>query len=205
MNVPSPPSSAGRIAAVTVTYGSRWHLLQQVLEALAAEPLVNRVTVVDNGAQPPVRELIDACGFEHLRIEVVELGANRGSAGGFAAGIRAAREYDDCTHLLLLDDDNKPETGCVSALAHLHTLASASGPVVLSAMRKGRKEYERILAGRVHIQIRPNSFLGFHVREIPAKIVEKFGGQVKGGCALPSRVRQISVAPYGGLFFEITL
>lgn len=205
MSMLSTPCGAVRIAVVTVTYGSRWHLLKQVLAALEAEPLVHRVTVVDNGAVPPVRDLINGCSFERLCIQVIELGANRGSAGGFAAGIKVACRYDDCTHLFLLDDDNKPETGCISALAQLHVLASHAGPVVLSAMRKGRKEYERILTGATAIQIPSNSFLGFHVRSVLRKVVAKLGGNRKGSGVLPSRVRQLSVAPYGGLFLEIAL
>jgi GT2 family glycosyltransferase len=190
-----------RIAVVVVTYGARWHLLRCVLTALETERLVSRIVVVDNGAAPAVSESVGReFAASRLLIEVIVMGRNSGSAGGYAAGITRARGYTDCTHLLLLDDDNRPDSGCIEALARLHELARREGDVALSALRKGRAEYERLLDGRTARQILPNSFLGFRVEHLLTKPWTRLLGRARAQHA--RHLMEISVAPYGGLFFS---
>jgi len=195
------PDMPIRIAVVVVTYSERWHLLRQVLDALEAEPLVSRVVVVDNGATPPIEDLIlGERSHSRLAIEVIGMGRNSGSAGGYAAGIARAGGYSDCTHLFLLDDDNRPDPGCIESLVRIEALVRRDRPVVLSALRRGRVEYERLLRGEILRQIRPNSFLGFHIADLVTRSWRRIARAGRAPERHASHLMEISVAPYGGLF-----
>lgn len=203
----SGASSGARIAVVIVTYGKRWQLVAQVLTAIRAESALARVILVDNGATPPVAQSIADHGSDAPlpALDVVDLGQNTGSANGFARGIEAATRVEGITHVLLLDDDNVPEPGCFDALITVAQLAGNDGKTVVSALRRGRRDYERLLRGELARQISPNSFLGFHLAELPAKIVRRLRPALAARSSRPSRICQLDVAPYGGLFIPVEL
>src|SRR5687768_11106393 len=103
------------VSVVVVTYGSRADFLRQVLAGLDGqswEP--THVIVVDNGASPPPQAVIDAAPHRWA-VELIPMGANRGSAAGFGVGMRRALEVGSDL-IWLLDDDNVPQP---SALAEL--------------------------------------------------------------------------------------
>lgn len=90
---------------VIVTYGERYMSLtaETLHRALAAD--ATGVTVVDNGLHPAHAAELDAAAARDPRINVIKLGRNTGSAGGFRSGLRdaLARASD---FILMLDDDN---------------------------------------------------------------------------------------------------
>jgi GT2 family glycosyltransferase len=189
---------------LTVTYGPRWHLLSQVLRAVSSEPLVKRVIIVDNAASPPVRKSLEQTPalVQGPRIDVIALDRNVGSAAAFARAIELARGLPDITHVLLLDDDNVPAAGSIQQLVELSSKNGAERGAVVSALRVGRQEYEELLYHRKPQQIRANSFLGFHLAELPQKLLKS--RRVKKISAVTDvRVRELVVAPYGGLLIPM--
>jgi rhamnopyranosyl-N-acetylglucosaminyl-diphospho-decaprenol beta-1,3/1,4-galactofuranosyltransferase len=102
---------AETVCAVVVTY-NRSELLAECLERLHAQTRpADHVLVIDNASTDETPRVLAADDG----IEVLRLAENRGSSGGFAAGVERAHEqgYD---WLWLLDDDTFTEPGCLEAL-----------------------------------------------------------------------------------------
>lgn len=99
------------VAIVTVTYGSRWKYLSQVLEAACGDTFVAQIFVVNNRSENS-QELYAYVDQYKDRITVINFDSNTGSANGFGAGLAAARDkgYD---FVLLLDDDNVITKGVI--------------------------------------------------------------------------------------------
>jgi len=97
----------GKVFVVTVTYGNRFHLLKQVIEAALREG-ADRVIVVDNGSEESSRERLRE--YQKKRgapVDVLYLPENYGSAGGFHEGVK--RVYNDgYDWIWLMDDDAEP-------------------------------------------------------------------------------------------------
>jgi GT2 family glycosyltransferase len=95
------PRPAETVCAVVVTYDRR-DLLIACLGALRAQTrAVDRIVVVDNASSDGTPELLRA---EHPDVDLVALDANRGSSGGFEAGMRHAHAIG-FDWLWLMDDD----------------------------------------------------------------------------------------------------
>lgn len=125
-------SSYPNIAVLIVTYGDRWKFLSQVLSSVIAEPAITKVVIVDNGSknQDVILQGISPYGD---RIVILRQEKNRGSAGGFAAGLEYVRTLN-CDFVLMLDDDNVPEKNAVATfIAHYEALGK--GKVVLVGNR----------------------------------------------------------------------
>ena len=195
------PPAVGSVTVVTVTYGERRDLLRQVLDALPAQG-VGKVVVVDNGAPWPVKAELAAAHGDW--VHVVEMGRNTGSAPGFAAGMQRALDLG-AEYLWLLDDDNRPEPGCLVALLHAYAGLREQCPADRLAVLAFRPEHQADVAAGVplrYVNPRRNSFRGFHVLDVPYKIWRRtpWGRpRVRGG--LPAQV-VLHVAPYSGLLFH---
>jgi GT2 family glycosyltransferase len=105
-------SQAPTVCAVVVTYNRR-ELLDACLQAIGGQTRApDRVVVVDNastdGTPAMVRE-------RHPRAELLELGENRGSSGGFHAGLAAAHA-GGATWAWIMDDDTIPTPSALEAL-----------------------------------------------------------------------------------------
>jgi GT2 family glycosyltransferase len=189
------------VIAVTVTYGNRKKLLCEALKALQGLPL-KRVVVVDNGATWPVKAEITE-EYPDL-VDVVELGKNTGSAGGFSTGIQRALDLET-EFVWLLDDDNRPRKDTLKKLLKAWSYAALSTSHDHLAVVAFRPEHQADVAAGVpahRINPRPNSFRGFHVLDIPYKIWRRTScGRPRPCCTLPATV-QMQQAPYSGLLFH---
>ena len=95
---------AERIVAVVVTR-HRAALLARCLKALAeSHRPVDHLVVVDNGADPQTREVVEACGVEATYLPSQ---ANLGGAGGFAYGALTALALG-ADRVWFADDDGMP-------------------------------------------------------------------------------------------------
>jgi GT2 family glycosyltransferase len=191
------------VAAVIVTYGNRLPLVEKVIAYLDTEPLVSHIVLVDNGSQPSIKRE-DIATAKPVRL--ISQPHNAGSAAGFGAGLAEARTLDGVDHILLLDDDNV----CVDGygVARLIELAHSIEPgerVVIAALRQDRLEYRQLLALPDKEQVVPNSFLGFHIRELPRKLARGSSRQAVAPMDSSVSVRRIIMAPYGGLFLPVSL
>jgi glycosyltransferase involved in cell wall biosynthesis len=121
-----------RVAAVVVTYGSRIGLLQQTVRAILEDEHVVKLFIVDNDSdtKDEVAHLAEHYGE---RVQVIWHEKNLGSAGGFAAGIRAARS-EEVDYIYLSDDDVIISKHFVSTFSASH-VALGNSKVVLCARR----------------------------------------------------------------------
>ncbi|PFG27535.1 glycosyltransferase [Corynebacterium renale] len=124
--IPERPS----VAAVIVTH-QRVELLRRSLEMVAGQSYpVDHIIVVDNGAQPEVRELLESIAPESG--VYLESRTNLGGGGGFAYGFLHALALG-VDAIWCADDDGHPaDTNVLETLvrtAHAHRLHEVS-PVV---------------------------------------------------------------------------
>lgn len=192
--------------AVTVTYGDRFRLVEQVVDAALANG-VAKVVVVDNGASNPSKRSLRA--LEEARpqlLVIVEMPGNLGSAAGFKAGIEYAVGSSDCEFIWLLDDDNRPDEKAHLALVRQFKEQSrvvAKDRLALASTRWEWDQHRKVAQGFPVPKAFPrsSSFMGFHLL-IPPRLVSRLFGldRIKG--ASVSAAIEIPIAPYGGLFFH---
>jgi GT2 family glycosyltransferase len=193
--------SQGGIYAITVTYGHRASLLECVLTALVKQN-VTRIVVVANGIEWDIEKLIRSLPTD--RIEIVRLSINQGSAVGFTAGIKHACKLG-AEFIWLLDDDNQPCDGALSALmtAYAHLNVEFAKPD-LAALAYRPDHQAEVAAGVAisRVNTRPSSFLGFHVFDTPYKLWRRAPWRhSRTRDTLPALV-QLNAACYGGLLFH---
>lgn len=191
-----------RTCVVTVTYGDRFHLLQEVIGA-AFEAGAGAVVVVDNGAAAASRAGIDrvqqAWGG---RLEVVRLAGNLGSAGGFKAGLEQARRRTECEFVWLLDDDNAPRPDALLRLWHAYGVLGSDPDNALLSLRRNQKELVLAVTCGAPVGIAPNAFLGFHLKHVPAKLWRRVARTGPGEERVRFPLVSVGYAPYGGFFFH---
>jgi GT2 family glycosyltransferase len=192
------------VSIVTVTYGDRWPLLVRVLEYIEADPKIDHVVVVDNGAHIPVAALVDrACLRKAI---VVRNPRNLGSAAGFKLGIATVLPCQPAW-IWLLDDDNLPDP---TALDMILRSAAELDPAERdrTAFVAFRPEHHvDVAAGEDVRRCFPphSSFCGFHVADIPHKVWRRIRRRRPPALRqIPARVA-LPYAPYGGLFFHRNL
>jgi glycosyltransferase involved in cell wall biosynthesis len=147
-----------------VTYGQRLEYVLSALESALAED-VHHAVVIDNGSVEPVEGVLRKRFGDWLTLERFD--SNQGSAPGFKRGIQLACDFG-CELILLLDDDNQLTSGCLKTLILARQdLASrySNNNCMVLAYRPGHQPYESLGQN--------NGFLGFHVKEIPQKIVKR--------------------------------
>jgi GT2 family glycosyltransferase len=102
--------------------------------------------------------------------------------------------------ILLLDDDNLPAPGCLRTLLDKWQNHAACGEAADSFAVHGlrtRSELANPIAGKF-TEPKPNSFLGFHISEIPVKLLRRY---IPSLCS--HRVAPLMrIAPYGGMMFH---
>ncbi len=189
----------GQVTVVTVTYGDRRHLLEQVLRATLAQE-VGKIIVVNNGASWNMDALASTT---ESKVIVLNMDTNVGSAGGFSAGIARAMETD-CELIWLLDDDNLPNADCLKELLHATNLINSEKFVALAA----RPRFIGSLttsAKNESFTKKVNYFLEFHVLDIPIKIKKLFSRTRPTKVNTHCRDISLSIAPYGGMLFHKSL
>ncbi len=190
-----------RVTVVTVTYGKRLSFIEQVVRAIDDKcPQVSDVVIVDNASSDDVHVLLDA--KHRVRFHLLRFEKNRGSSGGFAAGIRLACERTGAEFLWLLDDDNRPEEG---ALAHLlAAIADNGGSDVAAALAFRPDEGGQAEAMRrgYHNRSLKNSFCNFHVRELLRKLAMRKFPRYFHSHPNSDSVFPAYEAPFGGLLFS---
>jgi GT2 family glycosyltransferase len=208
-----------KVCVVTVTYGNRFHLLKQVIEAVLKEG-VCKVVVVDNNSEPESREKLR--GYErelgNQKIKVLYLDDNYGSAGGFKRGLEEAYNDPDCEFIWLLDDDNKPMEGALKVLLDFWDSLEEENKeekVALSSYRpvRGNLVVESILKNKPELILgRKNSFFGFHVKDLPMKTIKYLRSLLNLKKIEDTKVHNFNLkystipsAPYGGLFIHKNL
>jgi len=202
-----------KVCVVTVTYGNRFHFLKQVVDAALKEN-VCKVIVVDNNSVAESREKLREYERElgNQKIKVLYLDDNYGSAGGFKRGLEEAYNDPDCEFIWLLDDDNKPMEGALKVLLDFWNSSETENKEERIALLSYRFKKEQV-AKKAIILNKPeiviglkNSFLGFHIKELPRKIYRYlkrvFFDEKMTLNDKDIKFGKVPVAPYGGLFIH---
>jgi rhamnopyranosyl-N-acetylglucosaminyl-diphospho-decaprenol beta-1,3/1,4-galactofuranosyltransferase len=138
-----------RIVAVVVTF-NRLGLLQRLVARLRETESLAEILVVDNASTDGTGEWLAA---QPEPVTAVRLTENRGGAGGFHVGTRAA--YDAGADLVwLMDDDGVPEPDCLKVLlGHWDTDGGYDfwGPAVLAEQDPARLCFPIRLPGRATV------------------------------------------------------
>ena len=194
-----PPHGPSDVVVGIVTYGDRRAMLLAVLDRLRDEG-AGRVVVIDNGAHWPVAtDLAERYGDW---IDVVAMGANRGSAEGFVTAFEEALCTDRAL-VWILDDDNRPHVGCLAALLAAHAQETARSPADHLVVVAMRAEHGTGNMSAKQLMTRWDSFGGFHVADLLSKIAYRLPG-TRSAPPAGGRV-QLGVAHFGGMLFHRAL
>jgi GT2 family glycosyltransferase len=208
-----------KVCVVTVTYGDRFHLLKQVVDAALKEGAC-KVIVVDNNSEPESREKLREYERElgNQKIKVLYLDDNYGSAGGFKRGLEEAYNDPDCEFIWLLDDDNKPMEGALNVLLDFWKSLEEENKEERIALLSYRFKQAQGLKKSI-IYNKPelviglkNSFLEFHIKELPKKILRylkirfleknNISKEEGNGFEEDCRFGSVPSASYGGFFIH---
>jgi GT2 family glycosyltransferase len=187
---------------VTVTYAARWDLLRNALASAKSEG-IDRAVVVDNGAAVDIAALART-EFGDF-VDVVTLGRNTGSAGGFKVGLQRALDLG-AHYILLLDDDNEMQSGCMAALTAAYQKYQTYTPedrLAILAYRSDRQTDAAINLSSSGMQGNRNAFFGFDIGDVPFKLFRRtpWGRRwIAHRPLLPLVV--VDVAPYSGMYFH---
>ncbi|SFR14229.1 glycosyltransferase [Desulfoscipio geothermicus] len=203
-----------KVCAVILTYGERKYLLEQVIDSLMRQTYpLNKIIIVDNAADKKTGEFLSNLARFNSKISIIYLNENTGSAKGYKIGIKEACKIA-CDYVWLLDDDNMPEDNALEELIcawdalHVNSLNTITA---LLSLRLDRKQYVKVAEGGSVKKYfgKQNSFLGFHLVDIPSKLINKIAVSFQ-----KSNVKQVQLAninlknvdvpyaPYGGLFLH---
>jgi len=187
---------------VTVTYGDRWHLLKKALYSARNEGF-DRAVVVDNGAKIDISQLAkDEFGDF---VDVVTMEKNTGSSGGFEAGMQRAIDLN-ADFLMLLDDDNELQPGCLDSLLLTYQESILSVPQNSLAVLAYRSDRQTDVAANIPSNgMTGNSaaFFGFHFLEVPFKLFRRTPVGRRWIARRPILPRVVvAIAPYSGMYFH---
>lgn len=190
------------VCVVTVTYGARWHLLRQALASAQSEG-IRRAVVIDNGAKEDIAAL--ASNEFGAFVDVMTMGRNTGSAGGYKAGMQRALDLG-AEYLLLLDDDNELQAGCLATLAATHQACIQSVPRDRLAVLAYRANWQTDVVKNVPsngMEGNRAAFLGFDFQDVPFKFFRRtpFGRQWIAKRPMLDQV-VVAIAPYSGMYFH---
>jgi GT2 family glycosyltransferase len=195
----SSPFSPANVHVVTVTYGERWRLLEQSIDAALHEG-VGHVTVVDNGAADSTAMQLQR-RFDG-RVGLVRLERNLGSAGGFHAGMHEALRHPQSI-ICLLDDDNVFTPGALARMLTTYAEGlkrTTSDSLAVLALRDEHFVAESL--GTSDFSRHDDAYLGFRILDLPAKIRNHLAPRRSREAGVPSAPTEIRWAPWGGLLFH---
>jgi hypothetical protein len=187
---------------VTVTYGNRHQFVAALIEGVK-QCGVGSVVIVENGCDAESLGVLEQLAKENEGlITLLLLGENRGSAGGFKAGIRYARAQTKFPYIWLLDDDNVPQPLALAELLSAYVtlkILHGSEAISLLSLRETKRWVWRVAKGESPdtVMLRRNSFCGLHVADLLNGLRRKL--QRIDGALLKEPI-SLHFAPYGGLW-----
>ncbi len=192
------------VCVLTVTYGNRWQFLKEVIHRVLSFDEVSRVIIADNASTYSLRDEIVRL-FDN-RVHVLHLKDNTGSAGGYEATIKYAKENTNADFFWLLDDDNLPEENALQILLdQWEQIQGDATKKALYCLRPDRAVHIKIAQGQnpYNYYLVPDNFFGFSVFRIFKNQYRKFKEVFlqRTRIALMERVIMPYV-PYGGLFIH---
>lgn len=189
-----------KITAVSVTYGNRFHLLNQVIDSLVKEN-VEEIWVVDNNSHPSSREKLLAKANQLSNLKVFSFTENKGSAGAYFEVLQYAFSFSENQFFWFLDDDNVPVPGALNSLKVVfeELKKSQSTPVLYSYRGLSWEEDRRAVRDGFIKGPKINSFCGFELKDL-LKRKEKNESKILAPDEVKFPIAPAHWGPYGGLF-----
>ena len=192
------------IYVVIVTYGNRFDFCKQAIISCVKNK-IKKIVIVDNGSNYESSEKLKEYSNKYKNIiELIPLMKNCGSAYGFKIGIEYAYQREDCDYILLLDDDNVLDENYnlnLKLILDENERKNKKNIIAYSSYRPALKQYE-------NRKIKKNTFIGFHINQIPVKfkklILNKFKTKQLSNKILNNQII-VDTAPYGGFLFHKSL
>jgi GT2 family glycosyltransferase len=187
-----------KVSIITVTYGKRENYLLEILSSLNKNKYIENFIIVNNAGEV---ENIFSKDYS-FNVKVINLSENTGSANGYKVGLEYAMQCEP-NYLFMIDDDNLPDEECVEKLLHKYkeVMEKDSAELFsLLALREDRLDFNKIANGVNSRKVFTfnNSFLGWHLKDIPRKIMKKFPS-INKQKSKTNEIFKVPLAPYGGL------
>ncbi len=196
------------VCLVTVTYGERFHLLEQVINS-AFEAGIEKAIIVNNASEPASHKALQALETRLAeKVTVIHFSENRGSAGGYKAGLEYADQCPNCEYLWLLDDDNRPKEEALAELCRSYKKLSdekSRNELILLGLREEREPLRKRAQGEPLCKAFPlrSSFMGFHIGQLPHKVGKRLWPTKKNNSSIWLRCKYL-MALTEGFFFTRT-
>jgi GT2 family glycosyltransferase len=205
-----------RVTVVTVVYGKRWNLLQQVTNAVLKDPKVAILVIVDNGCADSAAMDAYAAPYGE-RIVILRQTKNIGYSGAISKGLAYARDTV-CDFVFVLDDDSVPEDGAIDYFLENLKFFPDRKKVVLAANRVNVPGNEKIFNKPIQLQSMPKGTLFdvfkfsklVHLVRLMMRVPDPANGQftpivpmeafVTGGSFIPIEAIREAPLPDGSLF-----
>jgi hypothetical protein len=184
------------ILSIIVTYGNRFHYLEQVVKRLLKEK-ITKILIISNGSDEIYKNSIFNLKKKNKKIKLIILNKNYGSAFAIKKGFKYALK-SDYKFILLLDDDNLPELGSLKILKKKYREYGNSFKNIFSPNRYKLKYYKNLKFKNNAFHFSNNNFIKFNFLNIIFFFIKNFffkNSQNKKNISM-------QVAPYGGLFFN---
>lgn len=171
-----------KVCAVIVTYGDRFRLLIQVVNACLREG-VEKIIVVDNNSALSSLGKLRELKQKERKLQVIYLDENKGSAGGYKIGLQEAYKCKDCEVIWLLDNDDEPQKEFLKLLKkfwnNLYGESKEERVSLLSYRADGVVFIKRLLYTITNLLIGRKNILGLEVIRNYGLICEGIGRKVK--------------------------
>jgi GT2 family glycosyltransferase len=187
-----------QVSVVTVTYGNRWPLLEQTLRA-AFDEGCSEAFVIDNESTDSITERVAEEFGE--RAQVTRFEENQGSSIGYHKGIERAVECG-AEWILLLDDDNRMEPGCIKTMAAaVEELQGRVGLDRLCVAAYRPLHHQGALRETIHDS--ESDFFSFHLKDLGDKLRRHLlPGTVRRKTTTSEAPVRVRYAMFGGMLLH---
>ena len=189
------------VTAVIVTYGDRHNYCVRVVDRCLAEG-VDKILLLENGVSSSAQAVYARKAIDTSKVQVVNLGANRGSAGGIAAGVELLRDQGLEGMVLFLDDDNLLCQGAVDTLKETYFATDnpdVRDPVLFCSRADEFPDDALALETGIPKRVKKNAFMGFDVADALRKRWIKNKQYTHGS----SNLVAVDHGPWGGMFISM--
>jgi GT2 family glycosyltransferase len=193
-----------KITTVIVTYANRHGLCEQVITSAFNEGVAN-IILVDNASATESAQVYEQMALEDKRIQLIRHNENLGSAGGFKAGLKFVAQDLQTDFIWLLDDDNVPQVGSLTALISTWNMLAPltlAKDVVLYSYRGDTRANDLLAVTQGYLKCYlENNFMGFNFLQAVKLRLRKY----KTHSQINYPVVRVFLGPYGGAFLSLEI